>query len=92
MPVVREPLQDQLHTPFHIPILFFWTSASASAFSNTIRNPSRIDAAAAAAAAKLLQSCPTLCNPIDGPQLNPPGKLRMVKNLLFKQIYFHIFS
>ena len=26
--------------------------------------------AAAAAAAKLLQSCPTLCNPIDG---NPPG-------------------
>ena len=27
-------------------------------------------AAAAAAAAKSLQSCPTLCNPIDG---NPPG-------------------
>ena len=27
-------------------------------------------AAAAAAAAKLLQSCPTLCNPIDS---NPPG-------------------
>ena len=27
-------------------------------------------AAAAAAAAKLLQSCPTLCNPIDG---SPPG-------------------
>ena len=26
--------------------------------------------AAAAAAAKLLQSCPTLCNPIDG---SPPG-------------------
>ena len=26
--------------------------------------------AAAAAAAKSLQSCPTLCNPIDG---NPPG-------------------
>jgi len=27
-------------------------------------------AAAAAAAAKLLQSCPTLCDPIDG---SPPG-------------------
>ena len=27
---------------------------------------------AAAAAAKLLQSCPTLCNPIDG---SPPGSL-----------------
>ena len=27
-------------------------------------------AAAAAAATKLLQSCPTLCNPIDG---SPPG-------------------
>ena len=27
-------------------------------------------ATAAAAAAKLLQSCPTLCNPIDG---SPPG-------------------
>ena len=27
-------------------------------------------AAAAAAAAKLLQPCPTLCNPIDG---SPPG-------------------
>ena len=27
---------------------------------------------AAAAAAKLLQSCPTLCNPTDG---NPPGSL-----------------
>ena len=30
----------------------------------------RISAAAAAAAAKSLQSCPTLCNPIDG---SPPG-------------------
>ena len=30
----------------------------------------KYNAAAAAAAAKLLQSCPTLCNPIDG---SPPG-------------------
>jgi len=30
----------------------------------------RIGAAAAAAAAKSLQSCPTLCDPIDG---SPPG-------------------
>ena len=30
------------------------------------------EAAAAAAAAKSLQSCPTLCNPIDG---SPPGSL-----------------
>ena len=30
----------------------------------------RFHSAAAAAAAKLLQSCPTLCNPIDG---SPPG-------------------
>ena len=29
-----------------------------------------LDNAAAAAAAKLLQSCPTLCDPIDG---SPPG-------------------
>ena len=32
-------------------------------------SPRRV-AAAAAAAAKLLQLCPTLCNPIDG---SPPG-------------------
>ena len=32
------------------------------------------DQPAAAAAAKLLQSCPTLCNPIDG---SPPGPLSL---------------
>ena len=32
------------------------------------------DAAAAAAAAKSLQSCPTLCDPIDG---SPPGSLSL---------------
>ena len=46
-------------------------------FSSTHRTFSRIDhilghksSLAAAAAAKLLQSCPTLCDPIDG---SPPG-------------------
>ena len=34
--------------------------------------PSKTAAAAAAAAAKSLQSCPTLCDPIDG---SPPGSL-----------------
>ena len=32
----------------------------------------KVAAAAASAAAKLLQSCPTLCNPIDGSQLSSP--------------------
>ena len=32
----------------------------------------RLPAAAAAAAAKSLQSCPTLCNPIDGSPLGSP--------------------
>ena len=35
-----------------------------------MKSISCIFAAAAAAAAKSLQSCPTLCNPIDG---SPPG-------------------
>ena len=39
-----------------------WTAAAAAAAAATT--------AAAAAAAKSLQSCPTLCNPIDG---SPPG-------------------
>ena len=34
------------------------------------KNPTDISVAAAAAAAKLLQLCPTLCDPIDG---SPPG-------------------
>ena len=34
----------------------------------------------AAAAAKLLQSCPTLCDPIDG---SPPGSSRYLKYVLF---------
>ena len=37
----------------------------------------------AAAAAKSLQSCPTLCNPIDG---SPPGS--PVPGMLFKHIYW----
>ena len=42
--------------------------------------------AAAAAAAKSLQSCPTLCNPIDGsPPGSPvPGILTLIQNKKFK--------
>ena len=42
---------------YHFSLLYFMTSY-------------QLFVAAAAAAAKLLQSCPTLCNPIDG---SPPG-------------------
>ena len=48
-------------------------AASLCTFSVTTTWPPRLtatSAAAAAAAAKSLQSCPTLCNPIDG---SPPG-------------------
>ena len=43
-----------------------------------------MNAAAAAAAAKSLQSCPTLCNPIDGSPLGSsvPGVLVLGKNLI----------
>ena len=44
------------------------TSRGSVSFLFTV--PGRLRAAAAAAAAKSLQSCPTLCNPIDG---SPPG-------------------
>ena len=37
---------------------------------NNIESPQKIKDITAAAAAKLPQSCPTLCNPIDG---SPPG-------------------
>ena len=39
---------------------------------NLVRTFSKLAAAAAAAVAKSLQSCPTLCDPIDG---SPPGSL-----------------
>ena len=39
-------------------------------FYNRYKNTRHCSAAAAAAAAKQLQSCPTLCDPIDG---SPPG-------------------
>ena len=35
---------------------------------------------AAAAAAKLLQSCPTLCDPIDGSPPDSPGKREVLAN------------
>ena len=43
---------------------------STSVGSSTKQESSRKTSAAAAAAANLLQSCPTLCDPIDG---SPPG-------------------
>ena len=45
-------------------------SLSLSIFTGTLSSPSDMHAAAAAAAAKSLQSCPTLCDPRDG---SPPG-------------------
>ena len=39
----------------------------------------------AAAAAKSLQSCPTLCNPIDG---SPPGKILQARTLEWVAISF----
>ena len=55
----------------------YWHSGILTAFSflninlhTDVQQESKAAAAAAAAAAKSLQSCPTLCNPIDG---SPPG-------------------
>jgi len=41
-----------------------------------VENHCPVAAAAAAAAAKSLQSCPTLCDPIDGSQPDVPGILQ----------------
>ena len=48
--------------------LLHWQTGSLPLVSH--RNPKRTPAAAAAAAAKSLQSCPTLCDPTDS---SPPG-------------------
>ena len=45
-------------------------STDRGAWQATVHEMAKSWPAAAAAAAKLLQSCPTLCNPIDG---SPPG-------------------
>ena len=47
-----------------------WVAIPFSRGSSQPRNRIRVSFIAAAAAAKSLQSCPTLCNPIDG---SPPG-------------------
>ena len=56
--------------------------------------PRRV-AAAAAAAAKLLQLCPTLCNPIDGspPGSSIPGTLqaRILLWVAMPSPYMHIY-
>ena len=48
----------------------FFTSGGQSIGVSASASVLPMNAAAAAAAAKSLQSCPTLCNPIDG---SPPG-------------------
>ena len=52
--------------------------ASESRRYSWLWKPSRFEATAAAAAAKLLQSCPTLCDPIDrsSPGSPVPGILQ----------------
>ena len=47
-----------------------WVTVSFSRGSSQPRDGTQVSRTAAAAAAKSLQSCPTLCNPIDG---SPPG-------------------
>ena len=58
------PSFGQFYLKFLLILLFHFVSTTATWF----RLPPRL--AAAAAAAKSLQSCPTLCDPIDG---SPPG-------------------
>ena len=53
---LRSPVFKRLYRIYH--------------FTPNLNSPLTITAAAAAAAAKSLQSCPTLCDPIDG---SPPG-------------------
>ena len=48
----------------------FWLGQTPAVSQITFPVPAAAVVAAAAAAAKSLQSCPTLCDPIDG---NPPG-------------------
>ena len=56
--------------PVGIPFFFNFFSFIVSIIHVTYLFLKSFLAAAAAAAAKLLQSCPTLCDPIDG---SPPG-------------------
>ena len=52
-------------------------------------NPYFSTTASAAAAAKSLQSCPTLCNPIDGsPTVSPISGILQARTLEWVAIYF----
>ena len=56
-----------------------WTFCLKEAFSYALRKPKESSLLAAAAAAKSLQSCPTLCNPIDGIQKS------FLKTIIYRQ-------
>ena len=56
-----------------------WTFCLKEAFSYALRKPKESSLLAAAAAAKSLQSCPTLCNPIDGIQKS------FLKSIIYRQ-------
>ena len=60
MPTVQKSKRDLVSGIFNQ--LFY--PASTSSFQRSY--PSKLEVTAAAAAAKSLQSCPTLCKPIDG--------------------------
>ena len=74
----KSVLQRHTHTHTHTHTLVFfvfWFFSLICSFLFTFQNPHRVAFCllfriSAAAAAKSLQSCPTLCNPIDG---SPPG-------------------
>ena len=62
---------DVLLVLWTLAFCLFFATASALVVSSALDDfPLALSMAAAAAAAKSLQSCPTLCDPIDG---SPPG-------------------
>ena len=64
---VDSTTSDSVFMVLHISVLIVF---SFHYYLFIMENVENVAAAAATAAAKLLQSCPTLCDPIDG---SPPG-------------------